>query len=403
LRPYNYYVLSHDPPVLCYLGAGIMNKAIGIPPLPDELRPVTLLEYPLSLQADLQQMERVALLQPQLEDQGIEHHFMVNTKIEDRWRIEHNVRGAYFSQNAFVNENIFAPTKATRLYDAIHIAGMYDVKRHELAQKIELLYVVTYNGKDLHTYRPELSHAQFNKTYLSHTRIAGLINSSGVGLCLSAIEGAMFASMEYLMCGTPVVTTPSKGGRDEFFNPKNSICVEPDPDAVKSGVNVWNNNSPDPHMIRSGVLRQVTCIRSGFTRYIARMINDKAGKDVLPEILMKRFYSSEGIAARALPMKQFTNSSCLLRFKFDLDSAIPSKIPGYSEHVRKHTLYLKSSAGLDMNMDSSGAIVWGLCDGVNCVSDIARLIADAYDVDVDSVRPHVNTTLGVLHQHKLIA
>ncbi|WP_164127899.1 glycosyltransferase, partial [Stenotrophomonas maltophilia] len=53
-------------------------------------------------------------------------------------------------------------------------------------------------------------------------------NQAAVGLCLSAVEGAMCASMEYLMAGLPVVSTPSVGGRDVYFDPDYCIIAEPE-------------------------------------------------------------------------------------------------------------------------------------------------------------------------------
>lgn len=46
----------------------------------------------------------------------------------------------------------------------------------------------------------------------------------------------MFASMEYLLCGLPIVSTPSIGGRDVFFDKDYVEIVEPDPHAVKEAV-----------------------------------------------------------------------------------------------------------------------------------------------------------------------
>ena len=57
------------------------------------------------------------------------------------------------------------------------------------------------------------------------------LNRARVGLCLSAREGAMFASMEYLLSGLPIVTTPSMGGRDSL--PRRGVLLDgpadPDP------------------------------------------------------------------------------------------------------------------------------------------------------------------------------
>jgi glycosyltransferase involved in cell wall biosynthesis len=40
-----------------------------------------------------------------------------------------------------------------------------------------------------------------------------------VGLCLSTVEGSNYASMEYMLAGLPIVSTPSIGGREVYFDP----------------------------------------------------------------------------------------------------------------------------------------------------------------------------------------
>ncbi len=42
--------------------------------------------------------------------------------------------------------------------------------------------------------------------------------------------------MEYLFSGVPVITTPSVGGRDEFFDKRHVVVVEPTASAVREAV-----------------------------------------------------------------------------------------------------------------------------------------------------------------------
>jgi hypothetical protein len=61
------------------------------------------------------------------------------------------------------------------------------------------------------------------------------INKAHVGLCLSAEEGAMFVSAEYLLCGIPVVSTRNKGGRDVMFTPEHVFIADDTPESVAHG------------------------------------------------------------------------------------------------------------------------------------------------------------------------
>ena len=64
---------------------------------------------------------------------------------------------------------------------------------------------------------PEHRPATSGYRNLDAAELCHWLNRSRTGLCLSEREGAMFASIEYLLCGLPIVTTPSIGGRHVFF------------------------------------------------------------------------------------------------------------------------------------------------------------------------------------------
>jgi len=72
--------------------------------------------------------------------------------------------------------------------------------------------------------------------YLSSSDVAAVLNASRVGGIFSAEEGACYASTEYLLCGLPVVSTASTGGRHVWYTPQNSVVVEATPAAVATGV-----------------------------------------------------------------------------------------------------------------------------------------------------------------------
>ena len=401
VRPFRYHVLSRDPPILCYLGVDSIKTDLGVPPLPASLRPVVLLEYPLSWQGARGAMERVLKLQRTLADQGIEHHFMVNTGEEDELRRDAGVRGAHLSQNAFVNEHIFRPEVRENRYDAIYIAGMYRVKRHELARDVARLYVVTYNGRDFHTFCPQLSHAEFNREYLRPEAVAALINSSSVGLCLSAREGAMFASMEYLLCGVPVVTTPSRGGREEFFNPGNARTVPPQSQAVAEAVAAWCREPPRADAIRSGALAQINGIRRRFCDYVANTVERYGADPVDRDALAELYYGEDlGIAARAVVIKQLDSE--LATFRFDSPTVVPERVKGYRQRADGERLHLQSKAGFELSCDAPGAVIWQLCDNVNSVGEIAVQIAEAYSENPTMVVGHVRATLRQFARHGLI-
>lgn len=50
--------------------------------------------------------------------------------------------------------------------------------------------------------------------FLPPAQVCAALNRGEVGLALSELEGACWASTEYLLCGLPVVSTPCSGGRE---------------------------------------------------------------------------------------------------------------------------------------------------------------------------------------------
>jgi hypothetical protein len=192
------------------------------------------------------------------------------------------VEAIYCNQNCFVNENVFtADRSAVKVYDAIYNASMAPYKRHSLARDVGSLALMTYRYSGTHSkeYEAEaracLSHAKWVKDSYSDKdkvpveEIVRLYNQCRVGLCLSEIEGAMFASIEYLLCGLPIVTTQSIGGRDAFFDPEYVITVKDTPEAVSAGVKEMCVRAPDPDRIRAKTLEKMA-VHRGWLRELLR-------------------------------------------------------------------------------------------------------------------------------------
>ena len=227
-----------------------------------------------------------------------EHHLFVNARDENLGRKRLLIRGAQFNHNLYINEHLYQPLDEPKIYDAIYTAQLAAFKRLPLAQAIDRLMVASYGG-DLHAFCPELKHADFNQEFMTRSELAQKYNQAYAGLCLSAQEGAMLASCEYLLCGIPVVSTPSKGGRDEFFTPQNSKIVPPDPASIAQAVNKWKTDPPDPAEIRAGVLRQIDSLRLAYCKYIAEKIDRGGGGEKDPEYLRDRYFNNpDGIATR---------------------------------------------------------------------------------------------------------
>jgi hypothetical protein len=182
-----------------------------------------------------------------------------------------HVRNAVLvSQNCFIEESRFYIKNVVKSYDALYNARRAKQKRHFLASKVaaELRLALIYPHHDTELYDVPISElprsVYSNKSNLTKSEICDIINQSRVGLILSDIEGACFASTEYLLCGVPVVSTPSVGGRSFWYTDENSMIVDADPLAILGAVKSLIIAGRDPDRIRNSCLELVRNQRQAF-------------------------------------------------------------------------------------------------------------------------------------------
>ncbi len=187
------------------------------------------------------------------------------------WVVNHNI---------CADPRIFRPLPASRLYDAVHVARMTPWKRHLLAREIP--WVAHVFGREMSLswerslgYLEECRRAMPGHSFLNAVgeedfvrlkppEVNAVMNQSAVGLCLSAAEGAMFASIEYLLAGLPIVSTPSRGGRDHFFDPDYCLIVPSEPAPIAAAAASLARRAIPPDEIRSRTLARIASERARF-------------------------------------------------------------------------------------------------------------------------------------------
>ncbi|MFA5389079.1 MAG: hypothetical protein WC312_04920 [Candidatus Omnitrophota bacterium] len=214
--------------------------------------------------------------------------FLSNTEEIHEERKKHGMVSHFINIDCFLDSEVFniMPGAAGRKkYDAVYNARFFvyagkEIKRHFLTEGITNLALIDsyYNSwptdyelrlRDKYIKRPNV--AYYNKRVLPATAVADVLNQSRVGLILSELEGACKASGEYLLCGLPVVSTPSVGGRDIWYDNYNSIICNPTKEAVNNAVGHFLKNMPDPHKIRKRYLELAE-------KHEMRFINDVIGR-----------------------------------------------------------------------------------------------------------------------------
>jgi glycosyltransferase involved in cell wall biosynthesis len=214
--------------------------------------------------------------------------FLCNTEEERRLVAGVGGTAIFSNHNLMVSEDIFRPLPEVPVeFDAVYNGRISHAKRHYLAFDIEKLVHVTFSIGEL----PPAGDRAFIRrlqarsplhrvanpivdglpAWLSPPEVNRVYNQAAVGLCLSPAEGAMCSSMEYLMAGLPVVSTPSLGGRDVFFDPDYCIIAEPEPAAIRRAVETLRDRAIPREEIRSRTMAKVWPQRHELMQFLSQL------------------------------------------------------------------------------------------------------------------------------------
>ncbi|MFA7231471.1 MAG: hypothetical protein WC071_09395, partial [Victivallaceae bacterium] len=236
------YIISHKPfIIISYWQDFISNKEKFIKNFAGHEKVFIIFQLGWHRETDERVMEIVnALKELNTMRPGLEYIFLCNSTREEELFKQYSLNGILCHQNAFIDERKYKIIPlAVKKYAAIYIARVTPFKRHELAAGIDSLRLIGYYSPTETQYFQKimqlLKHPDWTLN-VSSGRIYKEINSASTGLCLSAEEGAMFVSAEYLLCGIPIVNTKNLGGRDTLFSPEYVFSAENTPESVAEGV-----------------------------------------------------------------------------------------------------------------------------------------------------------------------
>lgn len=200
-------------------------------------------------------------------------YYLFNSPEEEQNLRAEGFDGSLINQNAWLDENlVMRPLSYVRQYDAIYVGRRSAFKRHILAELVPNLAIVAGNnhGKEI---APIPQFSYLNPKPLSSEEVCEKINQSHCGLILSELEGACFASSEYLLCGIPVVSTISKGGRDVWYDDYNSIVCDPDPQQIADAVAFFKAHPREPERIRAKHIEEAHKYRLRFIEVFAKVLH----------------------------------------------------------------------------------------------------------------------------------
>jgi len=212
----------------------------------------------------------------------------------------------FCNHNAFLNEDRFIIREDIKKeYNLVVSSCFSKYKNVSYAEKIPNVLHIGYVNESKVEYIPNFGYrANFknNSTdindwnWICTKKYVSLLNSAICGGIFSAREGSCFASSEYLLCGLPVISTKSVGGRDVFYNEHNSVICDNNSDSVKNVFDelIKNIQFYDKHKIRENKLKQMDYFRDVLTVYVQNKIEDKYKESVDTQELknLLKFYDN---------------------------------------------------------------------------------------------------------------
>jgi hypothetical protein len=219
--------------------------------------------------------------------------FIGNAPNEVELLRQHGEAAVLCNKTIHASEHVFRPLDdVPREFDAIYNAQLVRWKRHELSLGIPSCAFLFYRD-DL----KQSAAAVEMEIMARHTAIPGHVfvnaldkdrqparlplpvvnqhlNRACVGLCLSKVEGAMFASTEYLLSGLPIVTTPSQGGRQVYHDAEFCLTVPPDQRSVAEAVQALKARGIARGYIRDRTLQRLKHDRERFMALLNSILEE---------------------------------------------------------------------------------------------------------------------------------
>jgi glycosyltransferase involved in cell wall biosynthesis len=180
----------------------------------------------------------------------------------------------HFNNASLIDPERFVLATGPRRFHAVLNAKPLAFKRHELSVQVPERLFLSYDVQEPDvgaTRRVDLEAfgAREIRRHLSAEDVAAALGEADVGLMLSAAEGACYASLEYLLCGLPVVSTRSLGGREDFYDPAYSRIVNDDPIAVRDAVADLRARLTSGEITRDAVRTRALAVRRAFLDALA--------------------------------------------------------------------------------------------------------------------------------------
>jgi Iap family predicted aminopeptidase len=199
----------------------------------------------------------------------------------------------FCNHNAFLNENNYTIYNSIKKYDLVIDSAFHEYKNVNIAKKIQNTIHIGYfkyskrniDDKVVPNFGTLANFTNVDYKKLEKPQINIYYNQSLIGGIFSECEGACFASSQYLLCGLPVISIKSVGGRDIWYNEYNSIICENNEDSVYESIELAKSKIISGEFNREKIrelhLKQMDKHRNKLIDYInKRFLNEEKYEDI---------------------------------------------------------------------------------------------------------------------------
>lgn len=211
----------------------------------------------------------------------IKFHFFCNSEIEKNNFQALGQSAIFCNQNAFLDERRYFAFRQKKKFNAIYLARLTPIKRHQLALEIpNLLLIGDYRPSETYYADPILKNRRPDSVWIR--KVMGIfmffyMNKAKIGLCLSPEEGAMYSCAEYGLCGLGVLSTKCLGGREYSLSPKYIAFVEADEptasDVAKAAKELISKNF-DPLDVRKATIDVLKAHRARYASLLESVFEE---------------------------------------------------------------------------------------------------------------------------------
>ncbi len=204
--------------------------------------------------------------------------WMTNTEEQMHQAHAAGMKAIFCNHNCWLDDSVFKIEESDegRIYDLTLNCRPETMKNPQLAVGIANLAIIKGINHNKNTYWDlmQLNPSYINDIRLSVPQVAAVLNKSKVGGIFSDKEGACYSSSEFHLCGLPVLSIPSEGGRDVWYTDDNSIVFAKSPEGLRFALNEalrrLSTGEFDRQKIRLQHIHHANIFRSEFKRSLGK-------------------------------------------------------------------------------------------------------------------------------------